>query len=196
MIILIDAYNVLKQGSSAKHISDAQRTAFIKRLDRYGRLKEHTIIVVFDAGESSRPTEERRGMTRIIYSGHNASADEILKRLCAQFKHLQAVVVSNDREVCSYAHMHGITCVEVEALYELLDSYEQRPEISLHKQQGQALKRAGHESSEELDALMHESSSHMLFKSEDVELRGRDRKPAPAVPSKAEKKLKKVIRKL
>ena len=196
MIIIIDAYNVLKQASSAQLISDAQRIAFIKQLARYAHIKGHTIMVVFDAGESSRPTEEKRGALRIIYSGHNTNADEIIKKLCAQCKHLQTVVVSNDREICSFASFHGIACIEALGLYELLQSTEQIEEIKFQKQSGQALKRAGHQSSAELDALMQESTQHMLLKSEDVQFKSNNRQSVSATPSKAEKKIKKLVNKL
>lgn len=196
MIILIDAYNVLKQASPAQHISDAQRNAFIKRLARYAHLKGHTLIVVFDAGESSRPTEEKHGSIRIIYSGHNTNADEILKKLCFQFKQLQTVIVSNDREICSYASFYGIACIEALALYDLLDNAEQIEDIQVHKQAGQAHKRPGHESSTELDQLMQESTQHMLLKQEDSQLRSNNRQSAAVTPSKAEKKIKKLVNKL
>lgn len=196
MIIIIDAYNVLKQASSAQHISDAQRNAFIKQLARYAHIKGHTMIVVFDAGESSRPTEEKRGALRIIYSGHNTNADEIIKKLCTQFKHLQTVVVSNDREICSFASFYGIACIEALGMYELLQSAERVEDITFQKQSGQALKRAGHESSAELDQLMHESTQNMLIKSEDIQFRSNDRRSVSATPSKAEKKIKKLVNKL
>jgi predicted RNA-binding protein with PIN domain len=196
MIILIDAYNVLKQSSSAKHISDAQRDAFIKKLSRYADMKGHSIIVVFDAGESSRPFEEKRGLIRVIYSGHTMDADTVLKRLCDQFQGLQVVMVSSDREVCSYANVRRIVCIEATALFELLHDIDQKEQqVYSAKQVGVAHKRSGHESSAELDQLMHESTQNMLFKPED-DLANNQRRVPAKTPSKIEKKIKKLVNKL
>lgn len=195
MIILIDAYNVLKQSSSAKHISDAQRAAFIKKLIQYASEKQHRIIVVFDAGESY--DSYTAGPVRVIYSGHTVNADTILKKLSASLKHEQVMVVSSDREVCAYASLHGIACIEATALFEILQHAQQeQPTLSLQKQAGAAQKRAGYESSEDVDALMQEAAQYMLIKHEDGGTTGMPRKSVAKTASKAEKKIKKLVGKL
>lgn len=193
MIILIDAYNVIKQTSSTGHISEQQRAAFIKKLIQYAREREHRIIVVFDGGETYESYSS--GPVRVVYSGHETNADTILKKLCAQLKREQVMLVSSDREICSYASLYRIPCIEATALYELLNHAQQeQPTLSLEKQKGAALKQSGYESSEDIDALMQEAAQFMLIKHEDNAQRSR--KPAAKTDSKSEKKIKKLVGKL
>ncbi len=57
MIILIDGYNVLKQVYPSTQISEAQRQQFINQLRSYGKIKQHKVVLVFDAGPFDRPTK-------------------------------------------------------------------------------------------------------------------------------------------
>lgn len=196
MIVLIDAYNVLKQSTAAKHIVDAQRNAFIKKLHRYSDTKGHTVMVVFDGGDSARPTESRRSLLHVIYSGYRLSADDVLKNLCSKFKGLQVMLVSSDRELCSFAARNGIVCIEATAWYDLLNNQkEQDHEVCIVKHAGEIQKRPGHESSSEIDQLMQESARVMMIKKEDEEERGTRHAPSKKL-SKAEKKIQKLVNKL
>lgn len=194
MILLIDAYNVLKQMVTGT-VTEGQRHAFIKRIDTYIRAKGHTAYIVFDGGESKRPVETRRGNLFVIYAGYVDTADDVLKRLCQQFQRETTVLISSDRDVGAFASMHGIASIDADLLDELLrEPQSSNDQLRLVKSHDIALKRAGHESSEEVDRLMQEATEHMLIKMEDGEMQSRV-KPRAAL-SKTEKKIKKLVKKL
>ena len=79
MILLVDAYNVLKRGSSRQQITQGQREAFIARLAAYAAKRNHEIIAVFDGGDSSYPINERQKSVRVIFSGDRMTADDVLQ---------------------------------------------------------------------------------------------------------------------
>jgi predicted RNA-binding protein with PIN domain len=194
MVLLIDAYNVLKQMMSGP-VTEPQRLAFIKKIDRYIRAKGHSAYIVFDGGDSHYPVENKRSSLVVIYAGYVYTADDILKKLCLKYRNQQAVLISSDRELGSFANMHNIACIDADLLDELLrEPQAQGDQIRLVKSHDQIMKRPGHESSSDIDQLMQESAEHMLVKMEDGELPSRI-KPR-AAPSKIEKKIKRLVKKL
>lgn len=196
MILLIDAYNVLKQFSNNGTISASERQKFITRVERYVRARNHEAYIVFDGGDTPRGSEMVYGPVRVIYAGYSRSADEVLKLLCQKLQRLSVMLVSSDRDVCSFASFYGVACLDAHLLQELLheSSQEQAATVALVKSSGQAVKRQGHESSAEIDALMEEAAASLLIKSEDG---GRiNRVKTPTTLSKTEKKIKKLVNKL
>jgi len=194
MILLIDAYNVLKQISAAQYINEAQRNAFVRKLEKYSLAKGNTVIVVFDGGTESRPLDSMHGSVRVIYSGYRMNADDVLKRLCVEFKHRATVaLVSSDRELCSFAYHHGVTCVDADLLDTVLRKAAEAPALQMIKGYDKAHKREGYESSSEIDQLMQEATKNVMIKQEDgiAEQRG-----GKKTLSKVEKKIKKVVNKL
>ena len=98
MHIIIDGYNVLKQVLHSGKISDMQRRAFINMLGKYGEKKNHRIVVVFDGGPDTWPTQQRDHGVTIIYSGIKKSADDLIKDLLNQ-KHHNLLVITWDNEI-------------------------------------------------------------------------------------------------
>lgn len=195
MIVLLDAYNILKQTQPKLEISDAQRRAFIDRVERYAHVRDHRVFIVFDGGESRFSTKSNRGSSVVIYSGTQQSADDVVKRLCAEYAHKQVVVVSSDRQVCAYANLKGAVCLDANLWESVLAGASQNVSpVALVKDTGIAHKRPGHESSAELDALMQQASAQMMVKAEDDH--EVCRKSAKQTLSKAEKQLKKLVKKL
>ena len=80
MILVIDAYNVLKSVFWKNHISESLRNQFIKQLAGYARKKGHKIVVVFDVGPYDYVTKDRIKGIAVIYSGVHESADDVIKR--------------------------------------------------------------------------------------------------------------------
>lgn len=195
MIVLLDAYNILKQTQPTREISDAQRRAFIDRVERYAHARDHAVFIVFDGGTGRFPSKSNRGPVQVIYSGTQQSADDVVKRLCAEYAQKQVVVVSSDRQVCAYASLKGAVCLDAD-LWEsvLAGARENVSPVALVKDTGVAHKRPGHESTAELDALMQQASSQMMVKAEDDH--EVCRKSAKQTLSKAEKQLKKLVKKL
>lgn len=195
MIVLLDAYNILKQAQPTSEISETQRRAFINRVERYAHVRDHTVFIVFDGGTGRFPSKSNRGSVQVIYSGTEQSADDVLKRLCAEYAHKQVVVVSSDRQVCAYASLKGAVGLDADLWESVLSgARESVSPVALVKDTGVAHKRPGHESSAELDALMQQASMQMMVKAEDdYEV---CRKSAKQTLSKAEKQLKKLVKKL
>lgn len=191
MMILIDAYNVLKQMAPTGHITSGQRTAFVRKIEQYVRHRGHSAYVVFDGSEVDAIRSS--STLHVIYAGAGRPADDVLKKLCQKFSHLETVVVSSDRDVCAFANLYGIACIDAHLLYELLSDRTEEAALHVMKSSGAAHKRPGHESSSETDILMQEAAEKLLIKSEDERV---VRKKKAASLSKTEKKLKKLVNKL
>lgn len=188
MIILIDAYNVLKYIYSGEFISEVTRQNFLKMLNNYARMKHHHLIAVFDGGATEYPLKEKSGLVEIIYSGNKYSADDILKKLINEFLGHEVMLVSSDRTLGVYANKYTIPALDSDEFYKLLI---QKPDMSEQKS-GQIMKRKGHKSSGEVDALMHQLAK-LIDKDEEI---SEKRMPSSHTLSKKEKKLLKIVKKL
>lgn len=195
MILIVDAYNVLKQLSSAQYITQAQRDAFIHKLSVYGAHKGHRIIIVFDGGSSKNLEKFRQSGVEVLYAGYSISADEVIKNLCDALRNQQVAVISSDRSLCAYISHNNIACIDAHLLQDLMqDAQRQEKTLQVLKTDQVARKREGHVSNSEIDALMQEGSERMLIKLEDQKIK--KQKPMRSKPSKTEKKLKKLVNKL
>lgn len=195
MIILLDAYNILKRDQPTRDISEGQRRTFIDRVANYARLREHTVFIVFDGGTGRFPSKSYVNPVTVIYSGTEQSADDVLKRLCVEYAHKQTMLVSSDRQLCHCAQAQGVVCLDAEVWESVLTGARDVVQAALPVKPGEAHKRAGHESSAELDALMQRASEQMMVKDEEGGFAGR-RAPAKQTLSKEEKKIQKLVKKL
>lgn len=193
MIIIIDAYNVLKQVSRTTFVEKKERTAFLKKLADYAHQKHHTIIVVFDAGEYDRTTQRNYQGITVMYSGAHASADDVIKKLFMNYPPTTIVLVSSDRELCAYAGNFGIVSIDSHEFYRLLDQKDTAPRVTVVKSLNVPKKRAGHISSPATDTLMQEASSVIMYKDEQE---APIKKSVGKVLSKKEKKMLTVVKKL
>lgn len=120
MVILIDAYNVLKQVMPHQEVSLQQRMHFISELIAYKRKKGHSIVVVFDGGLTNWPSEELvRGIT-VVYAGMTMSADDYIKQYMEKHKDKEILLVSSDVELCVNASTHKIISIEASLFYRLM----------------------------------------------------------------------------
>ena len=208
MIVLIDGYNVLKQISSATHknaahgnalhgtavhISSAQRRVFINRLHEYALRHGHQIFLVFDGTVADDDYVPSSRSLSVLYSGHTKNADLVLKKLCTRYKGYEVVLVSSDRDVCAYASLCGIACLDALMFYKLLVHKAPTSTTTTLKSQGNAVKRFGHESNQEVDELMQQASKVLVVKQEDGAV---TREKNAQMLSKKDKKLKKLVNKL
>lgn len=108
MILVIDAYNVLKAHERMNDISQRQRHHFIVQLISYAKKKDHTLVVVFDGGSYEWPftTTVSRGI--VVYSGYNKTADDYIRRYLAENKHKDLFLASSDRELIRKARQCGV----------------------------------------------------------------------------------------
>lgn len=192
MLLIIDAYNILKQMSHAQLIDDAQRTAFIKKIESYAHEKNNQVILVFDGGEYVRPTKYSFGSVTVIYAGFNDSADDVIKQIVLRgVNPTQTILVSSDRELCNFVTNFRIATIDSPDFFQLLSHTAKPKATSLT---GIAQKIPGYESSSELDALMEEASAVGMYKQEEVDNANRVR--AARQETKQNKKLKRLVKKL
>ncbi len=219
MVIIIDAFNVIKAGFSSLEVDSSFIRGFLARVAAYAAFRKHEAVVVFDGGGSAHPTRVFEQGVLVIYAGYHQRADDEIMRLLRQYPPDNVVVVSSDREIVKYANLHGVVTVDADAFKKLMYNAEREKEQVAHRakqRQGGLVKRAGHQSTAELDALMEKASERAMVKKEDNA--GYDKALAPALHSlgeggsscdggegksaggkklsKAERKLDRVIKKL
>lgn len=190
MIIVIDAYNVLKQALSTTHIADQAKQRFVKQLSIYAKKKGHTIIVVFDGGPYEWADKERVQGILLVHSGMHESADDWIKKYVAQHKTYDILVVSTDRELGMHVHRAGVQTLDAMDFHSLLQECLQQPHAQTKEQE--LVKIAEHENPE-LDQLMQEAASTVPTKAEDV---GKVRERKARQISKQERKIAQKIKKL
>jgi predicted RNA-binding protein with PIN domain len=104
MVLLIDGYNILKQITDARFISQQERESFISKLEVYAHRKRHHITLVFDGGEFFKPAYFKISpLMTIVYSGEDRKADDVLKQLVAKQYADNTLLVTSDYEICKYA---------------------------------------------------------------------------------------------
>ena len=165
MIILIDAYNVIKQALQKGRISLQEKKSFINLLGRYAKRKKHKIIIFFDGGDSMYPFEKVEHGLTIVFSGYKQCADSLIVESLGKYKNYDTLLVSSDRELRDYAKK--LNTESVGALYfynkissELLEEFQ--PEAS-----GEVQKLHPQEEQKEIDLLMMQASEHVLDKDYD-----------------------------
>lgn len=195
MLLLLDGYNILKYRLEGVHILQEQRSAFLKKVAHYALAKKHQVIVVFDAGEFRHVTHDKEHGIHVIYSGQTKTADDVLKHLLLKHMGHAVLLVSSDRELVEYAQRCKITSLDADGFVKLLEHGYTEP---VHKKtmasQGCAHKREGHESDEDVDALMEQASLRLVYKNDDFVTK--DPSSRGNTLSKHEKKISKIIKKL
>jgi predicted RNA-binding protein with PIN domain len=99
MILILDAYNILKQVYSVKHIAQGDQQKFIKQVAQLTNKRGFSAYIVFDGGPSSYETVTHVGAVSVIYAGAGYSADGVIMRLLQEQKKLDPVLVTDDREI-------------------------------------------------------------------------------------------------
>jgi YacP-like NYN domain len=195
MIIIIDAYNVLKQVIPKQEISDKERNHFIAQMGRYAKIKQHKIIVVFDGGPYEWVHREKMNGTIVIYSGVHESADDVIKHYLEDHQAKDLLLVSTDREINAVASRLDIPSIDAKDFYILVKH-------ALHKEPEEIVELSGDvvkitkEEQADIDALMHAASEFVPVKKEDVVMEVRFRLSSAYTEGKKNKKLLRVLKKL
>ncbi len=125
MILIIDAYNLIKQISGIDFVTEGLRQKFIDRLVRYAQAKSLEILLVFDGGDGFQYT--RKPVT-VFYSGQVESADDLIQELLASFAskafQAQILLVTCDRELLNVAQAVKISSLSVTQFYKYLLNFE------------------------------------------------------------------------
>lgn len=196
MLIIIDAYNVLKQISSAQFIEEGQRNAFIKKLEKYAYAKDNRVVLVFDGGDYYRPTTYKYGQLSVIYAGQQDSADDVIKQffMRGDINPSQTILVSSDRDLCLFVGNFRVHSIDSYEFYKMLDYEPEQKVLVMQKASGKIKKLEGIQTSAELDQLMEEASRSLMYKTEDDY--AQDRKSSAQQATKQEKKIKRLVKKL
>ncbi len=188
MIIIVDAYNVLKQ-IKQDIINQFERNAFINKLKQYGRTKRHSIVVVFDGGQCTWPMIERNNPVTIVYSGDRLSADDYIRRYIKEHKNKELMLVTNDGELKNNARRYEVDTLDSLVFYALLHSHEE----PIEGEKDDQLIKLSQDAPPEVDALMATLGS-VPEKEEDIE--DNSRESHGFTVSKKERKIRKKIKKL
>ena len=217
MNIIVDGYNIIKQIFSKSHVSDNERAWFLRRLTEYAAKKGHQVYLVFDGGPYERPTVERssivrsssarsstgrsssaqmagkKGMVVKVYSGHHLSADDVIKTYIEEKLLVPMLVVTTDRQINRYAARNNVPSIDSLDFYKLMNEEEPvKVAGGLYKVPGAAQKLHEDEGSRELDELMQEASSVLLYKEEDES----DQKGSKSKSPKQEREMLRILKKL
>lgn len=193
MLIIIDAYNVLKQTLPSRDISDRKRTKFIMQMAAYAKLRKHTVVVVFDGGPYHWPSRGHEHGILVIYSGARQTADKVIQDYVQENKNKKPLLVSSDRELCAWVSQEGVISI---GSLEFCNIVENRmaavKEKKTSRQKGTVVKLSSDEN-EEVDKLMTEGSMYVDQKDDlhDIQLDEDTHKL-----SKDERKMADIIRKL
>lgn len=190
MIVIIDAYNVIKQLKKGI-ISQEERILFIKKVATFTKNKQITTVIVFDGGDCTWPLiNKERGLV-VVYSGERLSADDYIRRYMKEHKNKESLLVTDDRELKKNAQSYGIDTIKSLDFYALLSKSNKKIKNDMQKNQG--IIKTALESSIELDILM-QSTDMSLYTTEENERSVRI--PAGFTVSKKERKINKKMKKL
>jgi predicted RNA-binding protein with PIN domain len=189
MHILIDGYNVLKQISIEKEISDYERQKFINQIRHYAHEKKHSISIIFDGGPTTWPSKHEKHDVIIVYSGSQQSADDVIKKIIEKTQK-ELLLVSSDRELNNFAHNFGVTTIDALSFYNLIKESLKKPA----KSNGDIIIKTSQAEDSYIDELMRKSKLPLERKNE---IEYYDKRKSPSIKSsKKERALLKKVKKL
>ena len=115
--LIIDGYNLIRQSAALARVDRrdiaAGRSALLRRLAAYRRLKPHRVTVVFDGAGAPEGTPERdQAMgVRVVFSRQGETADTVIARMARQEAE-KALVVTSDRGLARAAEAGGATVLD------------------------------------------------------------------------------------
>lgn len=171
MIIIIDAYNLLKTVLHVKFISDQQRSQFLQLFDKYAQLRpSNQVILIFDGGQDLYEIEENYKHITLFYSGSMQSADDVIKKKICAYQSHDILLVTCDRELRRYAANYQVESLGSVEFYKVLQSVMQQQK----KQDvfiAQTICKTSTDYNVGLDVLMELGSRRMVVKDQDQEIK-------------------------
>ena len=194
MLLIIDAYNLLKFIVKSPHVSKAQHTKFINNLAAYALLKKLDMLIIFDGGDTYKSEKLSYKGLSIIYAGQKTSADDYIKSYVEDKKtKTDLLIVSSDKNLCDTVVSLGASTIEVAFFSRLLQEIV-APVSLKQKIVSTVIKTKDYESTLELDGLMAASSVNPQKTDEqEVQVLRRGKKKTV---SKSEKNMYKILEKL
>lgn len=114
--IILDGYNIIRQSSALLNLEaeslEEGRNGLIKLLGKYKKVRSYAITVVFDGWQSDNAFRSRDKISgiNIIYTSRGEKADDLIKKMAEKMK-TQAVVVTSDRDIATFAIKHGAVVI-------------------------------------------------------------------------------------
>jgi len=166
MVLIIDAYNMLKQLVRERDISESQRTHFITMLNRYAQRKRHALVVVFDGGQYQWVHKEHRGAIAVVYSGVRHTADEYITHYLQEHHTKDILLISADHELRLVAARLSIPCIDPMDFYTLIQQALSSQEVgSLYESQ---LVKFNDAPIDDVDIMMEQASKTVPLKQVDT----------------------------
>lgn len=194
MLIIIDAYNLLKQIIKSSIATTQERDQFINIIKRYAKATNNYIILVFDGGSDNYPTKTSKENIDIVYSGYKKSADQYIKEFISDSKDKNMILVSSDNKIVKSAQINHVVSFDSMAFYDLLLEQKNKSKETIIKTNEQ-LKKLTENTNPELDNLMKEASKFILYKKDDEAIDNL-KKGNSTKNSKNDRKLLKILKKL
>lgn len=170
MIILVDAYNLLKTVLHVTFVSDGQRAQFLQLFEKYSQYRPaNQIILVFDGGQDLYEVETLYKQMTIVYAGSLQSADDVIKKKLYALRSQDVLLVTCDRDIRRYADQHHIQSLGSVEFYKILQSSLQQKD---HQEViiAQTICKTSQSDNEDLDRLMELGSRRLVMKDQDCNI--------------------------
>lgn len=191
MNIIIDGYNLLKQLLTREMVLEKERAWFFNLARAYAKKKRHSLFIIYDGGPYERPTTDQKGQVTVIFSGRKESADDVIKSIIEDQVLRNVLLVSTDRQLNAHAAGYDVPSLDSLDFYEFMKV--RKPDVTgFKKAPGTAQKLHEGNGSTELDLLMQEGASVLLYKEENEAVP----KGASKKRSKKDKATEALLRKL
>jgi predicted RNA-binding protein with PIN domain len=195
MIIIVDAYNLLRTVPPyKKKITDQERKQFIAYLRRYGRIKGHKMVIVFDGGPYEWPVKEKQLGILVVYSGIHESADDYIREYIEAQRAKEMLLVTSDRELNNYAAHFSVPSIDSFAFYQLLQEAKNHESSKVYTEQ--VIVKTTESQLTDIDLIMMNASSVVPEKAEDIITNNKSRESKKRQLVKEERLLLKKLRKL
>jgi predicted RNA-binding protein with PIN domain len=126
MDIIIDGYNVIGAERGLQGGLEHKRNWLIQQVAAYRKLKQSSIVLVFDGWQtgSVQETAVDRDGIRVIYSRLGEKADAVIVRIARQ-KASGCVVVTSDREIRNAVERFGAVAIPAGEFNSILRTLDQ-----------------------------------------------------------------------
>ncbi len=195
MVIIVDAYNLLRAVPPYKKtITESERKRFIAQLHKYGRIKGHKMVVVFDGGSYEWPFKEQYTGLLIVYSGINDSADDYIREYIGKHRSQELLLVTSDRELNDYAAQRSIPSIDSVAFNDLL--FQATKSVTIRRDRHPQVIKTTAQECKDVDLLMQTVGQQAQEKAEDLADQNHHRASKKYQSTKEERKLLKKLKKL
>lgn len=190
MILLIDAYNLIKQIYGKSEVLDREILKFTNELRSYLKKTSNSAILIFDGGFNNFITVSREKSLEIVYAGYSKIADDLIKKYLNDLNPDSTILVTSDLELVNFAKSRSFETIQSIDFYRNYFKVGQGDKFT--KLQSTDFVKTNN-SEMEIDDLMKQYSSKVQLKKEDNDF-GFELKSKGV--SKKDKKREKILKKL